>query len=105
MGVICYAAVITRTRKRGGESRVEGTRGEGREEVSATAACRTLKKEETKMKRRKIRIVGKGKRERKTDETLMESNLLFLMSFSHFLQALEARDNLFSSLLFHSWSS
>lgn len=62
-----------------------------REGVLAMAAWRTLKEEEVKMKAKEDE--GDGEREeRKTNKTLMESNLPFSTSLSNFLRTLAARE-------------
>lgn len=43
------------------------------------------------MKVKKMKMMGRGRRERKVDKTLLESKPPFVISFSNFLLALTAR--------------
>lgn len=71
--------------------RYSGQGGMEREGVLAMAAWRTLKKEEVKMKAKEDEDDGE-REERKTNKTLMESNLPFPTSLSNFLRTLAARE-------------
>ena len=70
---------------------MDGKVRQGRE-CLATEVWRTLKKEEMGVKIKKMKMMGRQKTERKTNATLMQSNLLFPISLSDFLGTLAVRE-------------